>query len=132
VAGEAAALRGRRVLIVEDDYLLAQFLTDVLEEADVKVVGPIGWIDEALALVENSGGGLDGAILDVNLHGRNSYPVAEALAARAIPFLFATGYGQDALDGQYRNHLRCEKPFDQDALIALLGELLSKSSPGAG
>ena len=132
MAGEAAALRGRRVLLVEDDYLLAQFLTDVLEEADIKVVGPIGWVDEALALIENSGGRLDGAILDVNLHGCNSSPVAEALAARAIPFLFATGYGQDALDGQYRTHLRCEKPFDQDALIVLLGELLSKSAPPAG
>ncbi len=125
MTGEAATLRGRRILVVEDDYLLAQVLTDFLEQADFHVVGPVGSLEEALALVENEPGSFDGAILDINLHGSNSYPVADALVARSIPFLFATGYGRDALEGRYRDHPRCEKPFDQATLLSVFGALFN-------
>lgn len=123
----AGALRGRRILVVEDDYLVAQIVADFLEEAGANVVGPVGWIDDALALIETNGAGIDGAVLDVNLHGRRSYPVADSLAGRAIPFIFATGYGAEALDEPYRSHRRCEKPLDQTILVSLLAQLL----PGA-
>lgn len=123
------ALRDRRILVVEDDYLVAQVLVDFLEEAGATVVGPVGWVDEALALIEASAAGIDGAILDINLHGSRSYPVADALTGRSIPFIFATGYGSDALDEPYRMHRRCEKPFDHSGLISALAQLFSQSRP---
>ncbi len=110
---------------MEDDYLLAQILADFLEQAEIEVIGPVGSLDEALALVENDPGSFDGAILDINLHGSKSYPIADALAARSIPFLFATGYGRDALEGRYRDHPRCEKPFDQATLLSVFGALFN-------
>jgi CheY-like chemotaxis protein len=115
-----ANLEGRRILIVEDDYLVAQVLVDLLEDAGAEVIGPIGWIDEAVALIEDGSQKLDGAVLDINLHGKKSYPVADALAARSVGFVFATGYGAGVIEGKYRHHPRCDKPFSPLALIAAL------------
>ncbi|HEX4194862.1 MAG TPA: response regulator [Stellaceae bacterium] len=120
----AEALRGQQILVVEDDYLVAQVLVDLLEDAGATVIGPIGWVDEALTLITDPAHRLDAAVLDVNLHGSKSYPIADALADRSIGFIFATGYGADALDGAYRDHRRCEKPFNQRTLIAALNDLL--------
>lgn len=89
------ALAGKRVLVVEDDYLVASWLTGVLEQWGCRVVGPAATVAEALRLVE--AGGFDGAILDVNLRGEQSGPVAEALDARGTPYFFLTGYGSPAL-----------------------------------
>ena len=114
------ALTGRRILVVEDEYLVALVLVELLEEAGAEVVGPVGWLEEAIALIEDGGEQLDAAILDVNLHGRKSYPIADALIARSVGFVFATGYGAGALDGKYQSYPRCEKPFSQEALIAAL------------
>nr|WP_256464295.1 response regulator [Bradyrhizobium sp. 21] len=119
-------MRGRRILVIEDDYLLAQVLIDFLEEAGAEIVGPIGWVEEALAAIDNGEINVDAAVLDVNLHGAKSYPIADALAERSVPFVFATGYGSDALDASYLDHPRCEKPFDQSMLVALLNDILSK------
>ncbi|HEX4160289.1 MAG TPA: response regulator [Rhizomicrobium sp.] len=125
MTGRPEALRGRRVLVIEDEYLIAQVLVDLLEEAGAQVIGPIGGVDEALTFVADTSHHFDGAVIDLNLHGRKSYPVADALAARSIKFVFATGYGADAVDGPYRCYPRCEKPFNQTTLVGLLGELLS-------
>lgn len=114
------ALEGRRILVIEDDYLVAQVLCDLLEELGAVTVGPIGWASEALAFIESSEANFDSAIIDVNLHGEKSYPVAEALMRRNVRFALATGYGADGLDEAYRSLPRCEKPFDQNALIAAL------------
>jgi CheY-like chemotaxis protein len=115
-----APLGGRRILVVEDDYLVAQVLVALLEDAGAEVVGPIGWIDEAIAFIEHDSQKLDGAVLDVNLHGKKSYPIADALAVRSVEFVFATGYDAGMIDGKYRHHRRCEKPFNRPALIAAL------------
>jgi CheY-like chemotaxis protein len=114
------ALTGRRILVVEDDYLVALVLVEMLEEAGAQVVGPVGWLEEAIALIQDGGEVFDAAILDVNLHGRKSYPIADALIARSVGFVFATGYGSGALDGKYQSYPRCEKPFHSDALLAAL------------
>jgi CheY-like chemotaxis protein len=115
-----ADLQGRRVLVIEDDFLVAQVLVDLLEDAGAEVVGPIGWLGEAVTFIQDDSHAFDCAVLDVNLHGEESYPVADALAARCVGFVFATGYDNGAIDHAYRRYPRCEKPFNQIKLIAAL------------
>lgn len=79
------ALAGRRILVVEDDYLLAESLNDLLVEAGINVVGPVGSVPDALSLVA-SGQAIDGALLDVNVRGQAVFPVADALMERACRF----------------------------------------------
>ena len=121
-------LKDRRILVIEDDYLLGQILIDFLEDAGAKVVGPIGWVEDALLAIEKNALDIDTAKQDDNLHGSKSYPIADALVGRSIPFVFATGYGADALDASYVHHPRCEKPFDQPNLVSRLADVLSSKS----
>ncbi|HEY1932658.1 MAG TPA: response regulator [Acetobacteraceae bacterium] len=114
------SLEGLRILVVEDDYLVAQIVCAMLEDAGATIVGPIGWAREALAFIETGATPFDRAILDIDLHGVKSYPLADALARRNIRFAFATGYGGGALDPAYREFPRCEKPFNERALIGVL------------
>lgn len=117
---DAQSLQGLRILIVEDDYLVAQILVELMKDVGAEVIGPIGWVEEALAFIEDDGNLFDGAVLDVNLHGRKSYPIADALARRSVKFTFATGYGTGSLDEPYRRYPQCEKPFNRTALVAAL------------
>jgi len=96
----AAALRGRRILVVEDEYMMAEDLRHDLEKAGAKVVGPVPSVAGALRLLAEEGV-IDGAILDVNLRGEKAYPVADVLRERGIPFVLATGYEQWALPQAY-------------------------------
>jgi two-component SAPR family response regulator len=112
-------LQGRRILVVEDEFLVAQSLMDILEAEEATVVGPLGWLDEALVFLGRDSA-LDGAVLDVNLHGQASYPIADALIERGIRFVFTTGYDVGALNESYRAYPRCEKPLHEQALIAAL------------
>ena len=121
---EAATLQGRRILVIDDDYLIAMVVVDFLEEAGAEILGPIGQADEAIAFIRANGTAIDGAVLDVNLHGAKSYHVADALAEQEIGFIFATGYGADAVDGNYRKYPRCEKPFNGDSLVATLAKAI--------
>lgn len=116
----AGALQGLRILVVEDDYLVAETLRDLLATAGAHIEGPIGWLDEALAFVRENGAKLDGAVLDVNLHDEVSYPIADALAERGIRFVLLTGYDVSTLDAAYRNYPRCEKPFRPQAILAAM------------
>ena len=117
------ALQGRHILVIEDDYWVAQLLIQLLEEAGAQVAGPLGWIEEALAFIGEHKAGFDGVVLDINLHGAKSYPIADALAARGIPFVFTTGYGPAGIDPPYDAHPRCTKPFSQKALVTALNDL---------
>lgn len=114
-------LDGRRILIVEDDFLVAQALRALLEDAGATVLGPIGWADEAVAFVEDKANVFDNAVLDVDLHGEKSYVIADALMKRNVRFVFTTGYGTDALEAGYADYPRCEKPFDARTLFEALG-----------
>ena len=113
-------LAGRRILVIEDDYLVGLVLAELLQDAGAEIVGPIGWIEEAIALIESGREKLDAAVLDVNLHGQKSYPIADALIARSVGFVFATGYGASVIDSKYQAYPRCEKPFHQHTLLAAL------------
>lgn len=117
------ALQGRRVLVIEDDYLVAQVVCDLLEEAGAKIIGPIGWVDEAIAFIKGNGTAFDIAVLDVNLHGQKSYQIADTLWAQHVGFVFMTGYGADALDAAYRHYPRCAKPLNQQTIVNALATL---------
>lgn len=84
------SLDGLRVLVVEDELLVAMEIESLLDRLGCEVVGPVATVREALDAIRERE--LDGAILDVNLHGEYAYPAAEALLARAVPFVFLSGY----------------------------------------
>jgi len=113
-------LRRRRILVVEDDYLVAEYIVELLHNAGAEVIGPFSRLEPALTFLETGAGNLDGAVLDVNLNGEKSYPIANRLIALAILFCFSTGYGSSALDPAYQHLPRCEKPFSEQALITAL------------
>jgi CheY-like chemotaxis protein len=113
------ALAGRKVLVVEDEYFLAEDIVRGLEERGAEMVGPIGDIDHALDLIDESER-LDGAVLDLNLRGEMAFPVADALLERGIPFVFATGYDSASIPPRYKDVTRCEKPVDAPKIARAL------------
>ncbi|HEU5274201.1 MAG TPA: response regulator [Xanthobacteraceae bacterium] len=114
-------LQGRRVLLVEDEYLIACEIVVGLRNGGAVVVGPVGCIDDALDLIDRTQG-LDGAILDVNLRGEMAYPVADVLIQRRVPLVFMTGYDEASIPARYRTVTRCEKPVAlADIARALFG-----------
>jgi|HubBroStandDraft_2_1064218.scaffolds.fasta_scaffold146236_3 CheY-like chemotaxis protein len=112
-----------RVLLVEDEIMIALLLEEMLAELDFEVVGPVARLDRAVEMAQWQA--LDVALLDVNLNGREIYPVAEALAAREVPFVFVTGYGRGTLRAPYCDRPTLQKPFRRDDLRELLAEVCS-------
>ncbi len=121
-ASRYAALAGKRVLVIEDEPLVAMQIEAELIEAGMRVVGPAGNLEAARALVAE--GRFDAALVDVNLAGRPVDELAAALARRRIPFAFATGYHPDAIPPEFRHRPLLVKPFLSDQLLALLERLL--------
>jgi DNA-binding NtrC family response regulator len=112
-------LAGRRVLVLEDEYFIAEDLAQALDAAGATVVGPFGNMESALAALAGRPE-LDVGILDVNLQGRRSYAVAEALQERGVPFIFLTGYDSPAIDAAWSQTPICHKPFDPARLLRIL------------
>ncbi|WP_235919027.1 response regulator [Aureimonas psammosilenae] len=109
---------GRSILVVEDEYMLAQELGNELTRVGGFAVGPVPSVEEALGLIETKA--LDGAILDVNLGDEKAYPIADRLRQRSVPFIFATGYEAGAIPAAYDNVPRVMKPVDMSLLAGLL------------
>ena len=118
------ALQGVKVLVVEDEYLVATLMEDMLASAGCIVAGPIPRLAQALDAASKEA--CDVAVLDVNLAGERVYPVADILAQRNVPFVFVTGYG--VLPGEYANRPRLCKPFKMVDLIDTLSDIV-KSPP---
>jgi DNA-binding response OmpR family regulator len=120
----SSTLSGRRVLVVEDTQIVAMEIKRMLEQAECEVIGPVGWLEQALEAAR--GPEFDAALLDVNLHGETSDEVAEVLLARHVPFVFMTGYGREGMSPWLRDFPRLTKPFGlselRDALIKALRE----------
>ena len=111
-----------RVLLVEDEPLIAMMLEDFLDALDRQVAGTADSVAAALPLVE--AGNVDAAILDVNLRGgEKSFAIADALAAKDIPFVFATGGGGDEIAPEHRDRPRLAKPFTMDGVEKALAGL---------
>ena len=119
-------LQGRRVLVVEDESLVAMLLETILEDMGCTPVGPASNIDEGEALARDEAA-LDAALLDVNVAGREVFPVAEALKARGVPFVFSTGYGEAGLPDHWRGHPTIQKPFTEIAIRDALMKALNIS-----
>ena len=111
-----------RILLVEDEPLIAMMLEDYLDIMGKQVAGTADSVADALAAIDNHAP--EAAILDLNLRGgEKSTPVAEALAARGIPFIFATGGGDDGVDPRFRDRPRLSKPFTMDGVEKVLAAL---------
>jgi CheY-like chemotaxis protein len=116
-------LAGKRVLIVEDELLVALLIEDFLEDFGCTAVGPCGSVAKALDMIERET--LDMAVLDVNLSGEMVYPVADMLEARHIPFLFLSGYGDEVLQPGRPGWRVCAKPFTGNDLADMMAEALA-------
>ena len=121
-----ADLEGVRVLVVEDEFLIATLIEDMLESAGCVVCGPIPRVAEALDAVGEDT--YDAAVLDVNLGGNRVDPVADALARRSIPFMFVTGYNTATLPAKYSERPRLCKPFRMAELLSTLSALMKTTS----
>ena len=118
--------RATRILIVEDELMIRMLLEDMLGELGYTIAAEAGRMDEALHAAKTAE--FDVAILDVNLNGENTGPVAEALAARGTPFVFATGYAEHGLPEAFRDRPTLKKPFQMDGLNQLLQSALAAKS----
>ncbi|HUL08112.1 MAG TPA: response regulator [Candidatus Acidoferrum sp.] len=121
---EQALLAGRRILVVEDEALIALMIRDLLAEMGATVIGPAGTVAEALALVASER--LDGAILDYRLPDGTSRSVADALAARNVPFFFASGYDPNSIDRRYTQTPKLSKVFDRGELLEMVVSVLGR------
>lgn len=123
-------LEGLKVLIVEDNLLLAEVTRILLEESGCQVVGPAGWLQRGLELAEREP--LDGAILDINLHGEMSFAIAEVLRARGVPFIFVTGYeDRSIVPLAFRSAPRLDKPVADEHLMTVMVAAFTAKQPNS-
>jgi CheY-like chemotaxis protein len=113
---------GLKLLLVEDNFLVAEHMRDMLMGHGCDVIGPAARVTSALQMLAQSEA-LDGALLDVNLHGELCFPIAHALAARGVPFLFLTGYEPGSIiPKEFATASIVPKPVDEGRLLAMIHE----------
>ena len=117
-----------RVLIVEDEIVVALFLEDVLDEFGYQVAGVVTQLDEAIQRDQD----YDLAVLDVHINGRNVFDFADMLVGRGIPFVFATGYGERGIPERHRASPVLQKPFRPDELKRILQDIMPAGGGGEG
>jgi CheY-like chemotaxis protein len=118
-------LRGLKVLVVEDNFLIAELIHSLLDECGCETIGPAPRVSLALALVDDSH--LDGAFLDINLAGEYCFAVAELLRERGVPFAFLSGYDDDEIIPlAFREVPRISKPFDNHHVASIAARLFSR------
>jgi CheY-like chemotaxis protein len=126
-------LAGLRLLVVEDEYFIADDMAQTLRRQGAIVIGPAPSREAAFALL-SAHERIDGAVLDINLRGETVFPVADALQVRGVPFVFATGYDDGLVPARYRDVPRWEKPFDYENLVRSLPGLAksrdTRAAPG--
>ena len=114
-------LQGCRVLIAEDEYFLANDLAQAFKQCGAHIVGPCSEFEDAF--LQAAKDHLDAAIIDINLHGKKAFPVADALALHGIPFVFCSGYDASVVPERFRDVKLWQKPFDVAALVNHIGAL---------
>ena len=122
----ASPIHGRRVLIVEDEPLIAMMLAQILSDLGVEVLGPFGSLADAYSALPQD---FDAAVLDVNVGGEFIYPLAEQLSQLGAPMVFLTGYESQSLDPRFAEAPILTKPVEPTELIAALTGVLTLSAP---
>ena len=117
-------LAGQRVLVAEDEWIIAVDLAQVLRDFRAEVVGPVPTLNRALSLLAAEPH-LTSAVVDVNLRGMMAYPLADELQRRGVPIVLATGYDAESIPPRYASLLRCHKPLEADAVARALQSLVS-------
>lgn len=112
---------GKRVLLVEDEYLLADEMAREFEEGGAEVAGPVPTVERAM-MVLSQGTPIDAAVLDINLRGAMVFRVAECLMTQGVPFVFATGYDGSIIPPEFDHIPRCEKPIASGVLAKALSD----------
>ena len=123
----APGLSGRKILVVEDEWMIAEHLSMLLEDMECEVVGPVGNVADALAKAENEQ--IDCALVDANLNGSSSSPIVDVLVAKDMPFIMVTGYGGLELPTPAMNAAsRLNKPFTAPELARALTVIFTPQS----
>lgn len=122
-AMEIHSLKGRRILVVEDEPLIGMDIVAALEDAGAEVEGPVHSVEEACAVIAS--GEFDAALVDANLHGKPVGPIAAALTKRGVPFAFATGYDKDGLPDGFQDRPILGKPAGPEQVVAMVARLVS-------
>ena len=117
-------LAGRRILVVEDEYFLADDLRHHFASLGAEIIGPVGHLDDAAELLKG-GATIDGALLDINVRSEMIFPLARLLQSRNVPFVFTTGYDRKSLGPEFGHVQVWEKPLDIPRLARSLTELMS-------
>lgn len=119
-------LSSRRILIVEDEILILMMIEDMLTDLGCESIAVASKVDQAITLVE--GQVFDAAMLDINLNGIASYPIADALTARGVPYFFSTGNGVKDMKEGYRDQDVLKKPFTFDQLSNMFSRSLLRQT----
>jgi len=117
-------LQDRSILVVEDEMMVLMNIENMLKDHGCTSITAAATIEQALTVLDTLS--FDAAVLDVNLDGKTSHPVADELSAKGIPFVVSTGYGQLDLDGSYKNQPVLIKPYRDEALLRALTQLLGR------
>ena len=125
-------LAGLRLLVVEDEAMVAMMVEDMLIALGCVVVDVAGTLSRGLALAGDSAIDIDGAILDINLGGEKVYPVAQALTVRGVPFIFSTGYSLTGIAPDFSHVPVLPKPYEQEALEEQLLEAVAPAARRRG
>ena len=118
-------LRNRRVLVAEDEYMLAEEMREGLEGDGAVVLGPAATVDQTLYLIAAEAE-IDVAVLDVNLRGKTIYPAVDVLIERGVPLVLTTGYGQKNIPERFHHLPRCDKPVDMKLVARAVGRVLGR------
>jgi len=118
-------LKGCRILVVEDEYFLAEDIGRALRELDASIVGPVGDLADGMAVLSNDNA-ISGAVLDVNVRDEKIFPLARELRARNVPFVFTTGYDSNVLEAEFQRVPRWTKPVDVSAVALGLAQLIAR------
>ena len=128
--GSTGPLAGIRVLLVEDETLVAMLLEDMIADLGGTVLRSASRVARALEFAQDTSLDFDLAVLDVNLAGEEAFPIADALARRGVPFAFSTGYGNAGLPDAWRSRPTLQKPFTQDQVTTVLTHALKPHADG--
>lgn len=122
MAARTMSLSGRRILVIEDEYMIADDLAIALRADGAEVIGPVASMGQGMQVMAG-GGTFDAAVLDINLRGTLAYPLLDQLIAADVPVLLSSGYDGGMIPERYRHLPRCDKPVSPARLLQAVARL---------